>query len=356
LSAELWTAASGAPRPHETGRPELLRLLDQLVELAARILRGTRYRKAAHLTSGFDRGAEHGKVGGLERRRQILDFHPTAQVRLVGTVLCNRFRIRQAQERPRRVAADECHQPLHQRLQHPEHQLLGREGDLQVDLRELGLTIGPQVLVAEALHDLEIAIDPGNHQDLLEDLRRLGQRIELARVHPARHEIVAGPFGRRLREHRRLDLEEALLIEILPNRHRRLMTHDHVALHARASQIDVAILEPRFFGDLDLVANHERRRFRLVEQAEPVRADLDLPGGNLRIDGVGGTVIDTTHHRDHELGAQPLCVSDECVVVANDDLGHAVTVAHIDEHQRAKITNPMDPAEQHGVLTDVLRP
>ena len=69
--------------------------------------------------------------------------------------------------------------------------VLGRERHLDVDLRELGLAIGAQVLVAEALDDLEVAVEPADHQDLLEDLRRLRQRVELARVHAARHEVVA---------------------------------------------------------------------------------------------------------------------------------------------------------------------
>ena len=89
-----------------------------------------------------------------------------------------------------------------------------RERDLEVDLRELRLAIGAQVLVAEALDDLEVAIESGDHQDLLEDLRRLRQREELAGMHAARHEIVARPFGRRLGQNRRLDLEEALLVEV----------------------------------------------------------------------------------------------------------------------------------------------
>ena len=91
-----------------------------------------------------------------------------------------------------------------------EHQLLGREGDLEVDLRELGLAVGAQILVAEALDDLEVAVHAGDHQDLLEDLRRLRQRVELGRMDAARHQVVARPFRRRLRQHRRLDLEEAV--------------------------------------------------------------------------------------------------------------------------------------------------
>ena len=83
------------------------------------------------------------------------------------------------------------------------------ERRLDVDLGELRLPVGAQVLVAEAARDLEVAVEARHHQQLLVDLRRLRQRVELARVHAARHEIVARALGRRLGEDRRLDLEEA---------------------------------------------------------------------------------------------------------------------------------------------------
>ena len=61
-----------------------------------------------------------------------------------------------------------------------------RERHLDVDLRELGLAVGAQVLVAEAARDLEVAVEARDHQDLLEELRRLRQRVELAVVDAAR--------------------------------------------------------------------------------------------------------------------------------------------------------------------------
>ena len=38
-----------------------------------------------------------------------------------------------------------------------------------------------EVLVAEALHDLEVAVEARHHEELLEELRALGERVELAR-------------------------------------------------------------------------------------------------------------------------------------------------------------------------------
>ena len=55
------------------------------------------------------------------------------------------------------------------------------ERHLDVDLGELGLAVGAQVLVAEAARDLVVALDAADHEQLLEELRRLRQRVELAR-------------------------------------------------------------------------------------------------------------------------------------------------------------------------------
>ena len=91
-----------------------------------------------------------------------------------------------------------------------EHVVLVDEAHLGVELHELVLPIGAQVLVAQAAGDLEVAIEAADHQQLLEQLRALRQRVERARLLPRRHEELARALGRRRHEHRRLDLDEAL--------------------------------------------------------------------------------------------------------------------------------------------------
>jgi hypothetical protein len=89
-----------------------------------------------------------------------------------------------------------------------------REAHLQIDLRELKLAVGAQVLVAEAAGDLEVAVEAGDHEDLLEDLRRLRQRVELARMHAAGDEKIARALGRGLGQDGRFDLEKALRLRL----------------------------------------------------------------------------------------------------------------------------------------------
>ncbi len=71
---------------------------------------------------------------------------------------------------------------------------LAHKGHFHIDLGELRLAVGPQILVPEAAHDLIVAVETGYHQQLLEQLGRLGQGVELAGIDTAGHQIVPGAF------------------------------------------------------------------------------------------------------------------------------------------------------------------
>ena len=114
--------------------------------------------------------------------------------------------------RHRLAAAEFLEHPAQHRLDGGEHVFLGDEAHLDVELVEFaGAAVGARVLVAEAGRDLEIAVEPGHHDELLELLGRLRQRVELARMEARGHEEVARAFGARGGEDRRLELEEPLL-------------------------------------------------------------------------------------------------------------------------------------------------
>ena len=89
------------------------------------------------------------------------------------------------------------------------------EAHLHVDLGELGLAVEPQVLVAEAPHDLEVAVEARDHEQLLEELGALGERVELARVEARGDQEVACAAGRVLHDERRLELEEPRSVEVV---------------------------------------------------------------------------------------------------------------------------------------------
>src|SRR5207248_10426983 len=105
-----------------------------------------------------------------------------AHVWLIDPLAPDRLVIRHLDERRGQLNPGSCKRRRQKPFNHTKHRLLPRKGHLQVDLAELRLTIRAQVFVAEASSDLEVAIEAGDHQNLLENLRRLGQRIEATRM------------------------------------------------------------------------------------------------------------------------------------------------------------------------------
>ena len=73
--------------------------------------------------------------------------------------------------------------------------VLVHEGHLDIDLGELGLTVGAQILVAEALGNLVVALDATDHEQLLQKLRGLRQGVEVARLNTAGNDEVASASG-----------------------------------------------------------------------------------------------------------------------------------------------------------------
>ena len=103
------------------------------------------------------------------------------------------------------LAPDPRDDPLDQ----PEQELLVGERHLDVELGQLLEPVGAEILVPEAAGDLVVALEAGDHEQLLVDLRALRQREEPPRLQARRHEEVARALGRRLAHDRRLDVDEA---------------------------------------------------------------------------------------------------------------------------------------------------
>src|SRR5699024_2467402 len=122
---------------------------------------------------------------------------------------------------------------------------------------ELGLAVGSQILVAEAARDLVIAVQAGHHQELLEQLRRLRQRIEAAGLYAAGHQIVTRALGRGAGQDRRLGVDEIARVEKLPDRTGQLRAQPEVALQARTAKIEKAILQAHF---LAVLVGHQQRQ------------------------------------------------------------------------------------------------
>ena len=94
-------AVGGVARPDQARGAELLRLFDELVDLAPRELRRARNDEPAHGAAVRDRLAEDAERRLGEQRTEVLNLEPEPQVGLVGAVLRDGLRVRHPAERPR---------------------------------------------------------------------------------------------------------------------------------------------------------------------------------------------------------------------------------------------------------------
>ena len=117
--------------------------------------------------------SENAGFARLKNIRKILQEHVEPRIRLVTSIPVHGFLKTDAGQRQRNLDALECKNLGHHYFNHREQGFAPWEGHFNIDLCELRLAVGAQVLIAKALHDLEIFFETGNHQNLFEQLRRL---------------------------------------------------------------------------------------------------------------------------------------------------------------------------------------
>ncbi len=228
----------------------------------------------------------------------------------------------------------------------------------KVDLGEFGLAIGAQIFVAEAADDLKIFIEARDHQNLLEQLRRLRQGVKHAGLDAAGDEIIAGAFGGGAGHERGFDFEEALGCEVVADGERDFVTQFDIGLHGVAAQVDVTIFQAHLFVREHSVGRQKRQRFRHVQNAQLFDDEFDFSGGDVGVDGVGVAALDGSDGRDHELVAQRLgLLVHGCIqFVVEDDLGHAGAVAEVDEDDLAEVAAAVDPSHEHNFFARIGEP
>jgi hypothetical protein len=177
------------------------------VELAAGLGRAAWHHHRAHV-----RRLEHPERGAREVGGQVGQLKVEAQVRLVRSEPGHRVGVGHPRQRGRDLVADDLPpQRPDDGLAHRDHVVAGHERHLEVDLGELRLPVLARVLVAEAPGQLVVALEPADHEQLLEQLRRLRQRVPVAGAEPDRDDEIARALRRRPGQIGRLHVDEAVV-------------------------------------------------------------------------------------------------------------------------------------------------
>ena len=235
--------------------------------------------------------------------RYISDDDRIAQVRLVRPVFQHRFTVRDARERRGTDAAavgEFLEDAVKHRFDCCENIVLRDEAHFEIELIEFaGASIRTGILVAETRRNLEIAIKPRHHQQLLEHLRRLGEGVEFAGMNTARHQIVACALGAARGQDRRLELSEPLPDHALADAGDDIRAQDDIRVQSLTTQIEIAVFKPDFFGIFGL-AKHRHRQFRRRRLHNNIRrAHFDLARRQPGIHRFSGPRNNHTRHCHH---------------------------------------------------------
>ncbi len=330
-----------------------LRALDELgklVYLLARISGAALGREADDIVGRI----EYRKAVSVCQIGHIGELHAESEVGLVGAVFLHSLDPRHAAERLGELHAQHLAEHVARpALEDLQYILLLDERHLAVDLRELGLTVGPEILVAEASHDLEIAVVTGHHKQLFERLRRLRQRIELIGVHAAGHDEVARALGRRFDKIGRLYFEESLPVEERAHSLCHAVAQDHRTLQGRTSEVEIAVFHSKVVAAVRRLLDSKGRRLGTIEYNDALGRDLDLARRHL---GVLRRALDDASGNLQNVFAAYLRRSLPRRfgrVLLDGDLHQTVAVAQIEECHSAQIAHLLHPSRERYRLTSI---
>ena len=131
-----------------------------------------------------------------ENFRHILDGQIDTQIRFIRSVFFHCLKIRDPHERSAARPVVRAVFGKYRRknvLDDGKYIFLGSKRHFHIQLIELArASVAARIFIAEAWSDLEIAVKSGGHEQLLELLRCLRKRIELAGMLSGRNKVIAG--------------------------------------------------------------------------------------------------------------------------------------------------------------------
>ncbi len=234
---------------------------------------------------------------------------------------------------------------------------------------EFRLPIGAQIFIAEAAGQLKVAFHAADHEQLFEELRRLGQGVETLRMDAAGHQVIASPFGSADRQHGSFDFQKTPRVEKLADALKDAVPGRQIVTHGRPADVQVPVLEPQFLGhivragggrarDEGLVGNGERQRVRFGEHRQFGDQDFKAACFEVGVLRAREPLSDFAPDRDAVFGPQGggrLADFGGRGYRAENDLHDAAAVAQVDKQQPAVIPEGIHPAGQQHLAADILR-
>ena len=222
---------------------------------------------------------EYGETVSLHYIHQFYELHAETKVGLVTAIVFHGICPWHAQKRFRQFhTADFLEQVFGHAFEEVDDIILFNERHLTVYLREFRLTVGTQVFVTETFGNLEVTVETGYHQQLLQRLRALRQSIELSRIHARRNYEVAGAFRSRTYQDRSFHFNETLAVQILTHFDRHFVAKLQVTAYIGTAQVQVAVLHADVVAAVRILLDGERRSQCSIQDTQFRYDDLDVTG------------------------------------------------------------------------------
>src|SRR5699024_1744163 len=177
--------------------------------------------------------------------------------------------------------------------------------------------------------------------------------VEAALVNAAGHQEVSCAFGGGLDEHGGFNLNEAVLVEVVPGDLGDLVAHQDVFLQVGTAQVQIAVLQAQVLFHAGVFHDLKGRGFGFAQNPQFLHIDFHLAGGDFHVPGV--PLPDNAPGCQHILGTggKGLVENSPVGAVVKGQLNHAAAVPQIDEDQLSQIALTLYPAEDNGFLSDI---
>jgi hypothetical protein len=194
---------------------------------------------------GGNRVTEDLKTTAGDQRANICQFQAETNVGIIPAKTSHGFLVTQpgewfVEDLSFRIIFDDAdHQPLDQR-----HDIVPvHKAHFHIELRKLRLAVAALIFIAETARNLKIAVITGDHNQLLELLRALRQRIKPAGMDAAGHQIISRSLRRSFEQNRGFNFHKTLVVEKIADVTHHVVTQDNITLQPLAAQIKIAVAQ-----------------------------------------------------------------------------------------------------------------
>src|SRR6185436_3816671 len=193
----------------------------------------------------------------------------------------------------------------------------------------------------------------------LVQLRRLGKCVELAGVHPARHDVITRSLRGRLRQNRRLDLQVSALVEIPSRRLHQAMPQNQILLQIAAPEVEITMFEAQLFAGELLAFAARHRNGGSLSRADDLKilgADFDLARLHLGVSHFAWPRRDFALDHDHRLETKLAGAFDHFgrgPLRVERDLDKTRAITQVEKDDATEVPRAMDPAAQSDLAASV---